>query len=246
MDKLIYTAMSGAKNNTHAQAVHANNLANMMTTGFRADFTQARSMQVFGGSFPSRVYSASEIPGTDFSQGSLKETARSLDVAIKGEGFIAVEGADGLEAFTRAGDLYVDDIGFLRTGTGISVFGDGGPIVIPPFEKLQIGRDGTISIRGQGQGPEVLNQVGRIKLVNPDTTTIVKGSDGLFRRIDGLIEPAAAEVSLSSGFLETSNVNAVEAMTSILMLSRQFEIQVKMIRTAEENDETATRLLQVN
>jgi len=246
MDKLIYTAMTGAKNNTLAQAVHANNLANMMTTGFRADFTQARSMQAFGDSFPSRVFSASEIPGTDFSQGGLKETARSLDVAIEGQGFIAVDGADGNEAFTRAGDLFVDEVGFLRTGTGISVLGDGGPIVVPPFEKIELARDGTISIRGQGQGPETLNQVGRIKLVNPDLEGVRKGADGLFRRIDGLIEPAAAEVKLSSGFLENSNVNAIEAMTSMLTLSRQFEVQVKMIKTAEDNDEAATRLLQVN
>jgi flagellar basal-body rod protein FlgF len=246
MDKLIYTAMTGAKNNTLAQAVHANNLANMMTTGFRADFTQARSMQAFGGSFPSRVFSATEIPGTDFSQGGLKETARALDVAIEGQGFIAVDGPDGNEAYTRAGDLYVDDIGFLRTGSGASVLGDGGPIVLPPFEKIEVGRDGTISIQGKGQGPEALNQVERIKLVNPDLEGVRKGSDGLFRRVDGLIEPPAADVKLSSGFLEASNVNAVEAMTSMLTLSRQFEIQVKMIRTAEENDETATRLLQVN
>ena len=246
MDKLIYTAMSGAKETNFAQAVHANNLANLTTTGFRADFAQARSMQAFGGSFPSRVFSLTENPGTDFSQGSLKQTGRELDVAVAGEGFITVEGPDGNEAYTRAGDLYVDEVGNLKTGTGIPVLGDGGPIVLPPFEKIEIGADGTISIRGQGQSPEALNQVGRIKLVNPDITLISKGKDGLFRRQDGLIEAPAAEVRIQSGFLETSNVNAVLAMTSILELSRQFEIQVKMIRTAEENDETAARLLQVN
>ncbi len=246
MDHLLYVAMTGAKHDARAQAVHANNLANVLTTGFRADFVQARSMQVFGDSFPSRVYSMAEKPGTDFSPGQLNETGRSLDVAIEGDGFIAVIGPDGNEAFTRAGNFFVDNLGNLKTATGVPVSGEGGPVVIPPFEKLEIGRDGTVSIRGQGQGPEALVQVNQIKLVNPEPGSLQKGADGLFRRTDGLIEPPAAEVQLAPGFLETSNVNAVDSMTQILALSRQFELQIKMMRTAEQNDEAATRLLQVN
>jgi flagellar basal-body rod protein FlgF len=246
MDKLLYVAMTGAKHNAKAQAVHSNNLANASTTGFRADFAQARSMQVFGEAFPSRVYSMSEIPGTDYTPGSLQQTARALDVAIEGDGFIAVEGPDGTEAFTRNGSLVVDANGNLKTSTGSNVLGDGGPIVLPPFEKLEIGRDGTISLQGQGQGPETLTQVARLKLVNPEIDQISKGLDGLFHRKDGLIENPAAEVTISPGFLETSNVNAVTAMTEILSLSRQFELQVKMMRTADENAEASSRLLQVN
>ncbi|MFN3235480.1 MAG: flagellar basal-body rod protein FlgF [Pseudomonadales bacterium] len=246
MDRLLYISMTGASHNAKSQSLHSNNLANARTTGFRADLAQARSMQLFGEHFPSRVYSLTENPGTDFRPGNLIETGRELDVAIEGDGFIAVEGPNLEEAFTRAGDFYVDDLGNLRTGTGIPVLGDGGPIVVPPFEKLEIGRDGTVSIRGQGQTPEALTQVNRIKLVNPDLAGLAKGADGLFRRIDGLIEPEAADVGLASGFLETSNVNAVAEMTEILELSRQFELQVKMMRTAEEMDESAARLLQVN
>ncbi len=246
MDDLAFVAMTGAVQNAQAQAVQANNLANVLTTGFRADFTQARSMQLFGDSFPTRIYAMVENPGTDFNQGKLQETGRTLDVAIEGDGFITVIGSDGNEAFTRAGDFILDELGNLKTSTGIPVMGDGGLIVIPPFEKMEIGRDGTISIRGQGQGPEALAQVNRIKLVNPDLEGIAKGEDGLFRRNDGLIEPESPDVRITSGFLETSNVNAVAAMTEILALSRQFELQVKMIRTAESNDEAATSLLQVN
>lgn len=246
MDKLAYIAMTGASHSARAQVIHANNLANVLTTGFRADFAQARSMQLFGDSFPSRVFSLIETPGTDFKQGRSLQTGRSLDVAIEGRGFITVLGSDGEEAFTRAGDFVVDDIGNLLTSTGIPILGDGGLIVIPPFEKIEIGRDGTISIRSKGQGPESLTQVNRIKLVNPDLQGIAKGTDGFFRRIDGLIEPPAPEVRIASGFLESSNVNAVETITQILSLARQFELQIKMIRTAEQNDEAATRLLQVN
>ena len=246
MDRLVYVAMTGAAHNARAQVIHANNLANVLTTGFRADFAQARSMQVYGDSFASRVYSLTETPGTDFKQGPMEQTGRELDVAIEGQGFITVAGPDGVEAFTRAGDFIVDEIGNLLTSTGLPVLGDGSLIVIPPFEKIEIGRDGTISIRGKGQGPESLTRVNRIKLVNPDLSTIAKGTDGLFRRIDGLIEPPAPEVALASGFLESSNVNAVETITAILALARLFELQIKMIRTAEQNDEASSRLLQVN
>ena len=245
MDNLVFVAMTGAVQNAQAQAVHANNLANVLTTGFRADYTQARSMQLFGESLPTRVYSMTESPGTDFSPGGLLETGRVLDVAIEGQGFITVQGRDGNEAFTRAGDFIIDELGSLKTSTGRPVIGDSGPIVIPTFAKLEIGRDGTISILSLGGGPETLAQVNRIKLVNPALSGVLKNEDGLFRRIDGLIEHPSAEVRVSSGFLETSNVNAIDAMTEILALSRQFELQIKMIRTAENNDEAATRLLQV-
>ncbi|MCB1645216.1 MAG: flagellar basal body rod protein FlgF [Pseudomonadales bacterium] len=246
MDKALYIAMTGARHNAAAQTLHANNLANVNTTGFRADFAQARSMQVFGDAFPSRVYALTERPATDFRPGVFQETGSDLDVAIEGEGFITVDGGGGTEAFTRLGSFYVDNAGALRTTTGRQVLGDGGPIVIPPFEKMEIGKDGTISIQGQGQSPDALTQVNRIKLVNPDLEGIDKGADGLFRRKDGLIEPPANEVTVAKGFLETSNVNAVDAMTQILSLARQFELQVKMMRTAEDNAEASSRLLQVN
>jgi flagellar basal-body rod protein FlgF len=246
MDKLLYVAMTGARHNAKAQAIQANNLANVATTGFRADFAQARSMQVFGDSFPSRVYSMVERPGSDFSPGLMQQTGNATDVAVEGAGFIAVEGPDGNEAFTRNGAFMVDSLGNLKTTTGFPVLGDGGPIVVQPYERIEIGRDGTITIQGQGQSPSALSQVARIKLVNPDISAISKGADGLFRREDGLLEAPSAEVTVAPGFLESSNVNAVSAMTEILALSRQFELQVKMMKTAEGNDEAAAQLLSMN
>ena len=244
---MLYVAMSGASQNTLAMQAHANNLANISTTGFRRDFEQARAMPVFGDSFPARVYAMSERPATDFSGGSLQETGRDLDVAAKGNAWIAVQAPDGGEAYVRTGSLEIDALGQLRTGDGMPVLGNGGPIAVPPEEKIDIGEDGTITIRGQGNNPNALATVDRIKLVTPDPKQLEKGPDGLIRVAQGQPAPQAdANASVQSGFLESSNVNAVEEMTSILALSRQFELHVKMMRTAEDDSQAAAKVLQLS
>ena len=246
MDKMLYVSMTGAHNNSLAQSAHANNLANISTNGFRRDFEQARSMQVFGDSFPARVYAMTERPGTDFTPGALQETGRDLDVAIGGRGWLAVQAADGSEAYVRTASLNIDALGVLRTGNGLPVMGNGGPIAVPPEQKVEIGQDGTISIRALGEGPSVLAEVDRLKLVNPDLKQMEKGSDGLIRFKGSEPVQADATVQVTSGFLESSNVNAVEEMTAILSLSRQFELQVKMMRTAEDNAAAVARVLQIS
>ena len=244
MDKALYLAMTGAVQNNRAQSVHANNLANIGTTGFRADFAQARAMQVFGPTVPSRAYALTEQAGTRFDTGALNATGQSLDVAINGSGMFAVQTADGGEAYTREGDLSIDVDGTLRNGNGFVVAGEDGPLVLPPAETVSIGVDGTVSIRPVGQGPETLVEVGRIKRVNPDADSLTKGPDGLFRLRDGTQAAVDATVRVASGVLETSNVNAVQEMVQILSLARQFEVQVKLMQATETNDEAAARLLQ--
>ena len=246
MDKLLYVSMTGASQNTLAQRAHANNLANISTTGFRRDFEQARSMQVFGEVHPSRVYSLSERPGTDFTPGSLQETGRDLDIAIGGEGWIAVQANDGTEAYVRTASMNIDAMGVLRTASGLPVLGNAGPIAVPPEQKIDIGSDGTISIRALGEAPNVLAEVDRIKLVNPDLKLMEKGLDGLIRYTGGDEVPMDAAVQVTSGFLESSNVNAVAEMTAMLALSRQFELSVKMMRTAEENSSAMSRIMQIS
>ncbi|PRB80567.1 flagellar basal-body rod protein FlgF [Pseudomonas sp. MYb185] len=246
MDKSLFISMSGASQNMLAQRAHANNLANVATTGFRRDFEQARSMPVFGDSFPTRVYAMTERPGTDLSAGTLQETGRDLDVAINGEGWIAVQAPDGSEAYTRAGSLNIDVFGILRTSGGLPVLGNAGPIALPPADKVEIGTDGTITFRAQGEAPNVLAEIDRIKLVQPELGTMRKGEDGLMRMNDGQPLPADGAVTLVTGFLEGSNVNAVEEMTAMLSLARQFELHVKMMRTAEENAQTTNKLLQIS
>ncbi len=248
MDKALYIGMSGAKQNMLSQRAHANNLANVSTTGFKKDFAQARSMPVFGEHYPTRAYAMSERPGTDLSAGSLMQTGRKLDVAIEGEGWLAVQTSLGEEAFTRSGSLQIDVNGLVRLPSGEMVLGNGGPVALPPFDNVQVGADGTISIVPVGGPPDQLVEVDRLKLVNPPQEALEKGLDGFIHRkadqaIDGE-EPVDASLRVASGFLEGSNVNAVEEMISNLQLSRQYEMQVKVMRTANENSEAAARLLQ--
>ncbi len=244
MDRLLYTSMTGARENMLKQAAHANNLANTSTTGFYRDFAQARSMPVFGDGFPTRAVAMTERPATDFATGAMNETGRSLDIAIQGEGYNGVQARDGSEAYTRAGDFSVDVNGILRTGSGLPVLGDGGPIAIPPASNINIGTDGSISIVPLGQGPERIATIDRIKLVKPDLAQVEKGRDGLFRLETGVPAEADPSVRVATGYLESSNVNAVEEMVDIMMMARQFEMQIKMMAKAEEMDQASARLLQ--
>ena len=244
MDKLLYVAMSGASENAIAQKAHANNLANVSTNGFQRDLQQARSMPVFGEVMPSRAYAMSERPGTDFSDGPMVDTGRDLDVAVKGNGWIAVQTPDGGEAYTRSASMNIDALGVLRTGNGLPVMGNGGPIAVPPEEQIEVGADGTISIRSMGEGPQVMAQIDRIKLVKPDLSNMEKGADGLIHTKDGKPAAADSDVQVESGFQQASNVNAVEEMTQVLALSRQFELHIKMMKTAEDDDAASARVLQ--
>ena len=245
MDRLLYIAMTGARETMQAQAVNAQNLANASTTGFRADLQSFQSLPVNGPGYASRVYGMAEGQGIDTSPGSAIGTGRELDIAINGDGWIAVQGPDGNEAYTRAGDLRVDSLGLLRTGTGRPVMGNGSPIAVPPFEKIEIAGDGTITIRPLGQGPNALAVVDRIKLVNPPSGELIKGADGLIHRKGGGSAEADASVEIQVGALESSNVNTVEAMVNLIQLARQYETQVKMMQNAEENDQASAQLMRM-
>ncbi|TCK07040.1 flagellar basal-body rod protein FlgF [Marinobacterium mangrovicola] len=247
MDKLLYVSMTGARENMLAQQVHANNLANATTTGFKTDLEQARAMRVLGDGFESRVYSMSERPATDTTAGTLIQTGRELDVAVHGDGWIAVLGPNGQEAYTRGGELQINAANQLVTGSGLPVMGNGGlPVVIPPAEKIDISGDGTVTIRPLGDDATNLVQIDQIKLVLPEQGSLFKGQDGLMHADNNEVLPADPAVSLRAGYLESSNVNAVAEMTSIINLARQFEVQVKMMQTAEENSSAAANILQLS
>lgn len=247
MDRMLYLAMSTAKQTMNAQAATSNNLANVSTTGFRADLEQMRSMPVFGDGMPSRVYAMNERHAIDFSDGPIISTGRDLDVAVRGEGWMAVQSPDGSEAYTRAGDLHLDDTGLLSNGAGHPVLGNNNqPIIIPPAEQVVIGIDGTISIRPLGQEAAEMAEINRIKLVNPEPTELTKREDGLIRLKEGGASPADANVQLQSGSLEGSNVSAVEAMVKMIELQRQYELQVKMMKTAKDNDAATDQMLRIS
>ncbi len=245
MDRMLYLAMSAAKNTLQAQTVNSHNLANVNTTGFRADLSQFRSMPVFGDGHASRIYALQERPGTDFNQGAINYTSNELDIAINGDGWIAILMPDGTEAYTRAGDLRVASSGLLENGAGYPVLGNVGLITIPPADKIEIATDGTITIRPTGQDEKTLATVDRIKLVNPPLESLYKGVDGQFRVRDGTV-PVAANIRIIPGALESSNVNMIAALVDMIGLARQFEMNIKAMRSVEENDQSATQILRIN
>lgn len=245
MDRLGYIAMTGATQTMVAQAVVSNNLANASTTGFRAELVGATSAPIYGDTHASRVNVVNSGYGADFSAGAMVTTGRDLDVAVNGEGFIAVQTEEGGEAYTRAGDLYVDTFGILRNSGGHAIMGDGGPVAIPPSSSMTIGGDGTVSVVPLGQPANALAVVDRIRLVNPDTAELERGRDGLFRLKGGANAEVDAAVSIVTGALESSNVNASSALVSMIELSRLYEMQVKMIETARDDADQAAALMRM-
>ena len=243
MDRSLYISMSGAKETLRAQAANNHNLANVSTSGFRADMSAFQSRAVEGSGYTSRLYATDSTTGWNDRSGALISTGNPLDVAVHGDGWIAVQARDGTEAYTRAGDMRLDPNGMLTNSAGHPVMGDGGPITIPPNTSLDVAPDGSISIVPQGQGPETTSIIGRIKLVNPPREQMIRGADGLFRVADGSIPEADASVKLATGNLETSNVNVADAMVQMIELARHFDLQVKSMRAAEDTGAASTRIL---
>ena len=246
MDKMIYVAMTGAKQTEYAQAINSNNLANVSTTGFRADLHAFSSIPVVGPGVDSRVNAVVDSYGTDFAQGPIENTGRSLDIAVQGDGFIAVQSPTGEEAYTRAGDLRVGAGGLLENGSGHLVMGEGGPVAIPPNGSLLIGSDGTISVQPIGQGPETLAIVDRIKLVRPEISQLEKRDDGLLYPRDDVAAVADGSVRVQSGALEKSNVNIAQTLVNMIELARQYEMQVNVIKSSEENADAAAQLMRMS
>jgi flagellar basal-body rod protein FlgF len=244
MDKLLYIAMSGAKETLRAQAANNHNLANASTTGFKADLSAFQSRAVTGPGYASRVYATDSTIGWDNSAGAQLATGNPLDISVHGPGYIAVQDVTGNEAYTRAGDLHVDQSGQLLTAAGLPVMGDNGPISVPPSTSITVAPDGTISIIPLGQTVQSSAAVGRIKLVNPAADTIQRGVDGLFHTLDGNPAPADAATTLASGTLESSNVNLASAMVNMIELARHFDMQIKALHSADQNAQASTKLLQ--
>ena len=238
MDRMIYLSMAGAKASLQRQDVLANNLANVSTAGFRAEMAAFRAVPVRGDGASTRVYALETTTGYNATPGPVQATGNNLDVAMKGNAWLAVQALDGTEAYTRAGALDVNTEGLLITKTGLTVLGDGGPIDVPPNSEVAIGSDGTISAKtGSGR----TTTIGRLKLVTPEVA-LTRGTDGLFRATEGDL-PADANARVQDGVLEGSNVSPVETMVAMISASRQFEQQMKLLQTAQSDEQAATKLL---
>lgn len=246
MDRMLYVAMTGAKQLMQAQALVSHNLANVSTSGFRADLARFEARPIEGPGYPSRVNTVATGLGFNRSQGTLVQTGEMLDVAIDGDGWLAVQARDGSDAYSRGGSLKVNSLGLLETERGELVLGDNGPLAVPPYTEIAIAADGTVSIVPQGQGPETLAQVGRLKLVNPDAARLTKRTDGLIAVNDGDEVEADADVRVASGFIETSNVNVAATLVEMIEVQRQFDVAVRMMQAADENASRAASLASIS
>jgi len=242
VDRLIYTAMTGAKYLLERQATLAHNLANASTTGFRADTVGLRAVPTNSPQAGTRVFTVETTTGSDLSQGPMMSTSRSLDVAVQGSGWLAVQANDGTEAYTRNGSLQIGPDGTLQLANGMPVVGTGGSITMPSdAQSVVIATDGTISVKTASS--KLPTNVGQLKLVNPPQADVTKSLDGLFRLKSGEAADADPAVKVASGTLEGSNVNVVESMVGMIGAARQFELQMKMLSTAEQNEQKAGTVL---
>lgn len=247
MDRLIYTAMTGASQTLNMQTAVAHNLANVNTVGYRAEEHRLRAVQLQSNAqpqgLPTRAFVVEASTHTNMTPGPIMITGRPLDIAVRGAGWIAVQLPDGSEAYTRAGAFEISVNGVVQTRGGLTALGDGGAISIPPEVALSIGVDGTISTLPETGARKTASSIGRFKLVNPPETDLVRGADGLFRLRDGSAASADESVRLVAGSVEGSNVNPAEQMVNMISLARLFEMQMKVLSTADANDQAGTQIL---
>jgi len=244
-NSLIYLAAAGARQQQRIQATQMNNLANVSTTGFRSDLVNAQSVFLQGSGYDTNVYPTAGDTLTDFTPGGIRTTGNPLDIAINGQGLMAIQTPAGQEAYTRAGSLQLSATGTLMTASGDPVLSDGGaPVILPPAKKIEIGSDGTIRIQSPDQTDGQLSAVARIKLVDPDIADITKGTDGFIHLKNGGLAELSETVTITSGAVEESNVNPVSSMVDILETSRAFEMQVKLLEEAKSQDQAATGIVQ--
>jgi len=246
MDRAIYIAMTGATQTMRSQDAVSNNLANASTMGFKGELNAFQSLPIVGDGQPTRVNAVAMGIGKDMAQGATVQTDSALDVSVKGDGWIAVQAPNGSEGYTRAGNLKLTGDGLLTDAAGHPVVGSSGPITLPDGGQISIGEDGTISTVPLGEGPNAIAALDRIKLVNPASGTLTQGSDGLMHLAGNSQADADPMVRLASGSLEGSNVNVSSELVRMIALSRQYDMQIKSIKSAEDNAQSASKLLQLN
>jgi len=240
MDALIYTAMSGAERAMRGQQVHANNLANLDTNGFRANLELAQAANLPGYGYDDRHMSQLQSNAVTDRQGALRQTGRELDVAISGNGYFAVQGPTG-EGYTRAGAITLDADGTM-TVNGMQLLGEGGPITLPPYRKIEIGQDGTVSVLGAGADAQ-MQVIDKLKVVRAEASELTKNEAGLLVARDGQPLNTDPTVQVKAGHLEGSNVSAVEEMVATMSLNRTFEIQMKLFKAADDMTSTGNKLI---
>ncbi|HEX7853609.1 MAG TPA: flagellar basal body rod protein FlgF [Sphingobium sp.] len=246
MDKLVDIARTGLRGAMARQTAISNNLANANTIGFRQEILNASARWVDGASLKSRAMDVDQVIASDMKSGTVTQTGNPLDIAINGDGMLAVQANDGSEGYTRRGDLVLSDTGLLTTADGHPVMGDAGPITLPPSDSININKDGQIWIVPQGGRIDQPQQIDTLKIVSPKGSAIAKGTDGLFREANGGALPQDPLASVTSGSVEGSNVNSTEALVQMIEASRAYEGQIKMISTAKDIDNSGVSLMRLD
>ncbi len=245
MDRLVYTALSGLRSQMAAQTTIANNIANASTIGYRADRVSFDRMVLEGSGLESRQMAAEQVEDFDRSAGAVMQTARPLDVAVTSDSWIAVQAKDGSEAYTRRGDLQIAASGVLETGDGFPVMGSGGPITVPPADKIMVAADGTLSIVPRGGDPMQPQELDKIKLVSTQGSQTSKGLDNLLHVKGGGVLPEDMDAKVQSGALEQSNVNMTQALVDMIENQRSYEVQANLLKEAKNMDESAASLMRM-
>ncbi|NNM77069.1 flagellar basal body rod protein FlgF [Sphingomonas sp. ID1715] len=245
MDRLVYTAYSGLRSRMAAQAAIANNMANASTVGFRADQIGFEQLALKGGAFEARALTAGEVIDADRKNGAVIGTGRDLDIAIEGNDWLAVQAADGEEAYTRRGDLSIAPSGVLQTGDGMPVIGGSGPITIPPAAKVTIGPDGSVLVVPPGGELDKPQVVDKLKLVDPKGSETVKGTDNLLRVKGGGTLPENLDAKVLSGSLEQSNVNITDTLVQMIENQRSYEVQAKLLSSAKDMDDGGASIMRL-
>ena len=250
INRFAYTSMTGAIAATNQLAVTSNNLANVMTPGFKEVVSAFRAVPLKGDGVPftgngadTRVFNVDSTPGSNFTAGPIETTGNPLDFAIKGDGYFAVRRPDGSEAYTRSGKFFIDESGLLKLGKDIQVVGSGGPVTIPISATMQVAEDGAIYT--QIPGTQYLNQAGKLKLVNPDSNSLIRAEDGLFEIAGGAAAPDE-KVRVVQGAFELSNVSSAAAMVNMIDESRAFDLNMRSLTTADQNAKSLTGLLSLS
>lgn len=245
MDKLVNTALTAMRGAMARQTAISNNLANVNTTGFRAEISNAEARWIDGATFKARAERSEQVIGANMTGGALTQTGNPLDIAMDGEALLAVQAPNGDEGYTRRGDLKLSESGLLTTGDGNPVLGQGGPITLPAADSIRIDKAGAIWIVPQGGDAQNPQQIDQLKLVNATGSSIAKGIDGLFREVNGGALPGDPIATVTSGALEGSNVNATQALVDMIDASRSWETQIKMIETAKQMDDSGASLMRL-
>ena len=245
MDKLVYTAASGLKSHLASQAAIANNMANASTIGFRADRVVFDRLALKGSDFDTRTPASAEVVDADRKPGAIQQTGRALDVALTGDSWLAVQSADGTEAYTRRGDLEIAPSGVLQTGDGFPVIGSGGPITLPPAQSVKIADDGTVTIVPVGGDPKNPQVIDKLKIASPKGSQTTKGTDNLLYVKGGGVLPADLDAKVETGALEGSNVNMTQALVDMIENQRSYEVQANLMKSAKDMDESSASLMRL-